>query len=173
MEMSGEDLPVTKIKDIGAIEEPQNKKVKNTRKIIIDGIEFRSTLEGRCYEKLRDAGFDPLYEGEKILLFDGFKPNDQFIIWIPVYKNKKIIGFDRSNNKIQSITYTPDFVFEHNNHKIIIEVKGNPNDAYPNKRKLFFKVMNEISIIDNKKIIFFEPHRLSHMDQIIEIIKSL
>lgn len=150
----------------------ENKKVRNAKIVVTDGITFRSDLEAKCYKKLRDAGFEPMYEAEKFTLLDGFKIENNIQLWLPEYKSKKIIGFGRNTSKIQAITYKPDFMFEHNGYMIVIEVKGHPNDAYPIKRKMFFRILQE-TIEDNQNIVFFEPHNVGQIDKTIEIIKGL
>lgn len=150
----------------------ENKKVRNARIVEVDGITFRSDLEAKCFKRLSEEGLKPRYEEERFILFDGFRLSDSLNLWLPKYKNKRIIGFERNTSKIQSITYKPDFILDYNGWKVIIETKGNPNDAYPIRRKLFFRLLQ--NMVDNgEKVIFFEPHNLEQIDETIEVIKSL
>ena len=152
--------------------EAGNKKVRNVKSVVSDGIKFRSDLEFNCYKRLKEAGFNPEYESTKIPLFEGFRMHDSLEVWLPKYKSKRIIGFERNTSKIQGITYTPDFMFEFGDYKIIIETKGHANDAYPLRRKMFFRLLEDRAQ-RGEKIIFFEPHNIKQIEKTIEVIKSL
>ena len=39
-----------------------------------NNIKFKSRLEVSCYKLLIEAGLNPSYESEKIILWEGFKP---------------------------------------------------------------------------------------------------
>lgn len=147
-------------------------KVRNVKSVVKNGIKFRSELEGRCYSKLVENGFNPDYEAIKFMLFEGFKPEDNLRLYLPKYKAKRIVGFERNTSKVQAISYTPDFVFEHKDYYIVIETKGHPNDAYPLRRKMFFDLLRK-TIARDRVVLFFEPHNLGQIEKTIEIIKSL
>lgn len=110
------------------VEEPKttvNKKVRNATPIIVDGIQFRSKLEGFVHTELKKVGLPAEYESTKFELLPGF-----------YYKNEK---------KSIAITWTPDFVGKN----FIIECKGFANDAFPLKIKLFkWKMLQENTLYD-------------------------
>lgn len=149
----------------------KNKKVKNATEIEVGEIKFRSKLEAECYNALKIAGFNPKYEIEKTTLLEGFYPNENLLIYLPKISKGRVVGFERDSRKVRSTTITPDFTFEHKGCKIIIETKGNPNDAYPNRRKMYFKILNEVA--KNQKVLFFEPRNKKQIEETIKIIQSL
>ena len=87
-------------------------KVKNATKVKIDGITFRSKLEGYCYTKLKEANIKNEYEELTITLIEPFRFNGKYY----------------AGN-----TYTPDFVGDN----FIIECKGFFTDVARIKWKLF------------------------------------
>lgn len=110
----------------------ENRKVKNAHPLEYEGILFKSQLEKMTFITLKEAGFPVEYEPQKIVVFKGFKPTTPFYD-----KNKATRMLKLQMNKLIDITYTPDFMFEYNNHLIIIEAKGFTNDTFPIKKKLF------------------------------------
>ena len=145
----------------------ENKKVKNTRKGEYNGIQFRSHLEIICYKRLIESGFTPEYESQTFILLDKFKLT-RVLFYAPVKGGLKL--YPRG---IMSMTYTPDFYLEHKGYKILFDTKGQPNETYPLKKKLFLKQLEERSIITNEKFIFFEPHNQKQILEAIQIIKQL
>lgn len=96
------------------IVQSENKKVKNARKVPYDGHLFDSKIECLVYQRLKGMGFDfNMKESIELL------PKFQF-----------------GNEKVKAMTMEPDFNLEVQGVKIILEVKGNPNDVYPYKLKL-------------------------------------
>lgn len=92
----------------------ENKKVKNATVNVYEGIKFRSKLETYTYTKLKQAGIQNIeYEQNRYELLPKFQYNEE---------------------NVRAMTYTPDFVI---NGNIIIECKGQPNDAFPLRWKLF------------------------------------
>ena len=97
-----------------------NKKIKNATVKEYDNIKFKSILEVSTYKTLIEYGFKPEYEKHTYVVWTGFIPK------IPFYTKNK---FKRKNHNIEvlsantvrddrpldSITYTPDFVFTYNN----------------------------------------------------------
>ena len=150
----------------------ENKKVKNASKNIVDGIEFKSLLESRTYQKLKDSGFSPEYEHLYFNLMDSFYPYSQcFDRHYDRSLKKKVFGLNRF--KIQAITYTPDFTFTYNDRLIVIECKGKENDVYPIKKKLFRRWMDKYTHLTGVSILYFEVHSLGELEESIEIIRSL
>lgn len=155
--------------------ESDNKKVKNARIHIYDDKKFRSTLELNCYKLLQESGLTFEHEEHKYILMQGFKFTDNVLLY-HTFKprgkdNKKTYGLDCT--KIQDMTYRPDFLVYHKDYIIFIESKGNPNDTYPLKKKLFLNYLLQESNSSGKKYIFFEPRSLRQMKDTIAKIKSL
>lgn len=141
----------------------ENKKIKNAQPLEYEGILFKSKLEKMTFITLKEAGFPVKYEPQKIVVFDGFKPT------VPFYdKNKATRMLALQTKKLVSITYTPDFMFEYNNHLVIIEAKGFTNDTFPIKKKLFRAWLEE-----HPESIYFEIYSKKQLLQAIEIIKEL
>lgn len=90
----------------------KNIKVKNATPTTYDGINFRSKLEVYCYKKLKQNNIDAAYESQTFTLLDKFVYNGE---------------------TVRKMTYTPDFIGK----DFIIECKGQMNDAFPLRWKLF------------------------------------
>lgn len=141
----------------------ENRKVKNAHPLEYEGILFKSQLEKMTFITLKEAGFPVQYEPQKIVIFKGFKPTTPFYD-----KNKATRMLKLQMNKLIDITYTPDFMFEYNNHLIIIEAKGFTNDTFPIKKKLFRAWLES-----HPESIYFEVYSKKQVLQAIEIIKQL
>lgn len=142
-----------------------NKKVLNAKTHLYDGILFKSGLEKAAYIKFRDAGLNPKYEQETILLVEGSVLPPNIEVWIP--SKSKFIG--KKKMKLRDMTYTPDFTFQYKDYKVFVETKGMPNDVYPVKRKLFLEYLGR----QTANILFFEPHSLAQIREIINVLKTL
>jgi hypothetical protein len=141
----------------------ENKKVKNATSLEYDGILFKSKFEKSTYIALKEAGFPVEYEPQKISMWKGFKPT------VPFYdKNNVTRMLKLQMKKMVDITYTPDFMFEHNNHTIIIEAKGFTNDVFPIKKKLFRAWLEK-----HPESVYFEVYSKKQVLQAIEIINNL
>jgi hypothetical protein len=86
--------------------------VRNATPTVIDGIQFKSKLEGYCYKQLKAHNINSSYEPKSYLLLPAFEYNGE---------------------KIRKMTYKPDFVGD----GFIIECKGQANDAFPLRWKIF------------------------------------
>lgn len=115
-----------------------NKKVKNATSVEYDGIKFKSKLELTIYKVLKEKGLNPLYECNKFILQEGFRPSKPY--YLKGICPKTANGYA----KIIQITYTPDFTVEYGDNILFIEAKGKQNDSYPIKRKLFLKYLEYI-----------------------------
>lgn len=140
----------------------ENKKVKNAQCVSYDGIDFKSRLELNCYRKLKDAGFEPSYEPVKYKLLASSKLKVG-TVYAP--RKKELICY----KSYRELSYTPDFEFYHNNVHIYYDAKGKPNDAYPLKKKLFLRYLEEVG----EPYIFFEPHNNAQIEQSIRILHEL
>jgi len=143
----------------------QNKKVRNATVMTYYGITFKSKLELHCYKKLKEANIRFKYEKVKYEIVPGFTfSNDSY----ELFKVKGVRTFDKQRSKIRPISYTPDFVgFYPNTNKVfIIETKGNPNDAFPLRWKLFKKYLEDNDVDAD----LYMPRNQKHINLVIELI---
>ncbi len=139
-------------------------KYKN-KTIIFNNITFKSMLEKRAFELYTEAGFKPVYEPNKYIIWEKHILDNMVNYYKPVKKLMK------NNRKVLlPITYTPDFLFTHNGHQIIVDTKGRPNETYPLKLKMFLKYC---SLSFKMPVHFFEPHSIREIKQTIELINIL
>lgn len=144
--------------------EERNKKIKNASPKEYNGIKFKSVVEVMVYKTLLSAGFEPLYEQRKFVIWEGFNPTVQFY-----NRDKRTRTLKLDDKKLIDITYTPDFTFEYHKTLIIIEAKGFENDVFPIKKKMFRKYLEH----SQQNTIFFEVYTKKQLLQAIEIIKKL
>ena len=140
----------------------ENKKIKNARESVFNGITFKSKLEESFYKTLKAANLDPDYELMKFILIDGFRPT------VPFYNRSKSKVFRLDMSKVRDITYTPDFTLLYNDTLFIIEAKGIENDTYPLKKKLFRRLLESMKV----PCVYFEVHTKRELLEVIDIIKS-
>jgi len=141
-----------------------NKKILGATSLVSGNITFKSKLEVTIYKELLRAGFNPKYEEQKFVIWEGIKPTK------PFYNRDiktKMLKLDMG--KMRDITYTPDFTFKYKKYLIIIEAKGFENDTFPIKKKLFRGLLETMKI----PVIYFEVYTKKQLVQAIEIIKSL
>ena len=142
----------------------ENKKIINASPLEYDGISFKSKLEKMAYQTLKEQGFPVLYEPRKFIIWEGFRPN------VPFYnKDASTRMLKMDSKKVIDISYTPDLMFEYNNHLIIIEMKGFENNTYPLKKKIFRKWLES----NYPNCIYFEIFTKKQLLQAIDIIKKL
>ncbi len=120
-----------------------NKKIKNARITVIDGIKFRSGLEAFTYKLLKESGIKCEYEPYSIELIPPFEYNGA---------------------KIRGATYKPDFVGE----DWIIEVKGFETDAFKIRWKLFKWILSKSE--EQKQFVLFLPKNQQDVRKVIESI---
>ena len=109
----------------------ENRKIKGATPTIVDGVQYRSKLEARCAQILKENNIPFEYEPFKI---------------------EYIPKFEYDGIKYRAAYYTPDFVVD---DKYILEVKGYANDVYRYKKKLvLLKLMqqNRYSFIEIKTL---------------------
>jgi len=144
---------------------PINKKVRNATPLKYHNIEFKSKLEVHCYKALKDANLDFRYEERRYELVPPFTfINNSYELF--KRKGKRTFGLQRNN--IRGITYTPDFVGEYKGQMFIIETKGNPNDAFPIRWKLFKRYL----LKNNINADLYMPRNQKQIDEVVEIIKN-
>ena len=142
----------------------ENKKIINASPLEYDGISFKSKLEKMAYQTLKEQGFPVQYEPKKFIIWEGFRPN------VPFYnKDASTRMLKMDSKKVIDISYTPDLMFEYNNHLIIIEMKGFENNTYPLKKKMFRKWLES----NYPNSTYFEIFTKKQLLQAIDIIKNL
>lgn len=119
-----------------------NKKVRNAKPIIVDGIQFKSTLEGYVYYRLKQLGIDVEYENNRFIILEAFKFQGE---------------------TIRQMTYRPDFV----TNNFIIECKGHKTDAWNVRVKLIKKMLSEQ--YPTKK--YYTVSSMSQFEEIVEELK--
>lgn len=142
--------------------------VKNAKKIIYNGIEFKSKLEYEIYKTIIDNDIHVVYEPEKYTIWSGIKPTIPFYIL-----NKKTKHVELDKKKILDITYTPDLIFYYKNYIIIIEVKpGFCNEVYPYKRKMFRKYLETFYETKGVFPIFSQLGSKKQTEEFLNILKN-
>ena len=78
----------------------ENKKIKGAKISEYNNIKFKSSLECSCYKKLELSGLEFSYESERIVLWEGVKPQS-----VKIYSPRKIKAgkYDR-NLELQTRT---------------------------------------------------------------------
>ena len=118
----------------------ENKKIKNAKITVFEGIEFKSGLEFFTYKHLKENGIDFVYEQHKFVI------HPEFICGFPsIEQNGVQKMFKEHRGKILPITYTPDFsdAAMPLPTEFIIECKGFCNEIFPLKLKLFKKLLTD------------------------------
>ncbi len=121
-----ERLRIPAPQDIAA---PAQEHIRGTRRKVVQGICFRSTLEADCYQLLRlwqDAG-----------LIQGLELQPKFVLQV-AFRSPGI------KRQIQAITYRADFSFTAVKHsrwmigeRVVIEAKGWKTEPFKLRRKMF------------------------------------
>lgn len=138
-------------------------KIRNVTPLIIDGINFKSKLEGYCYQQLKANGIPFRYEQDSFILIDAFSfPNDS---WEKgKEKGKKV--FKKANPTIRAITYKPDFT--NLDDGWIIECKGMMTDTFPIRWKLFKRYIVE----NNLTYDLYMPRNKKQIEETVNLIKE-
>lgn len=103
---------------------PSTEKVRNTRRKLVNGVSFRSTLEADVYQWLC-----LLQKGGQI---SGLEVQPRFVLQAPMrYEGKAV----------RAIIYIADFSFvrQGSGEKVVIDAKGYRMQVYRIKRKLFLE----------------------------------
>lgn len=141
-----------------------NRKIRNATPEQYENIQFKSKIEAMVYRTLIHEGFNPEYESHTYTIWEGFRPT------VPYYTRNKKKESILNLKKLINITYTPDFYMEYKGLKIIIEVKGQVNDVFPYKFKMFRKHIEGMS--DKNNYLIFEVFTKKQLLEFIEIIKD-
>lgn len=122
----------------------ENRKIKGATPTIVDGVQYRSKLEARCAQILKENNISFEYEPFKI---------------------EYIPKFEYDGIKYRAAYYTPDFVVD---DKYILEVKGYANDVYRYKKKLVL-----LKLMQQNKYSFIEIKTLTKLREWIRKYKLL
>ena len=123
-----------------------NKKVINATEVTINGVKYRSKLEARCAQILKENNISFEYEPLKI---------------------EYIPKFEYYGEKYRAAFYTPDFIID---NKYILEIKGWKTDTYRYKKKLvLLKLLNDVNYT---KYRFCEIKTITQLKQWIKQYKD-
>lgn len=139
-----------------------NHKIKNATPKTVNGIKFRSTLEGNVYQYLLDNHIDVSYETQKITIWERYIPFS-----VP-YFDKIGRTFKQVTSAPLAVHYTPDFILHYNNYIIYLEVKGFKNDVAPYKIRLFREWLEYKSIQDNMKYIYAVVYSIKNVKTLLK-----
>ena len=131
-----------------------------SKKKVIDGIEFASSLEAYAYTKLKEEGIEFEYEGKTFEVLPAFKFEATYLASSP---KKKELG-EKTGKAVRAITYTPDFVGD----GWVIETKGfvPSNHSFPLRWKMF------LNLIQGQGIDVYLPKNQSQVNDVIKRIKD-
>ena len=123
-----------------------NKKVINATEVTVNGVKYRSKLEARCAQILKENNISFEYEPLKI---------------------EYIPKFEYYGEKYRAAFYTPDFIVD---NKYILEIKGWKTDTYRYKKKLvLLKLLKDNNYT---KYRFFEIKTITQLRQWINNYKD-
>lgn len=142
-----------------------NKKIRNATVCQEDGINFRSKQERAIYKYLLSVGITPKYEAERFTIWD----RDKFSV--PFY-DKFGKTFIRINRKPTAVHYTPDFIFDIGETKVILEVKGFKNDATPYKIRLFRDYLENRSNLTKEKLCYAVVYSIKDLKILLNDLKN-
>lgn len=142
----------------------KNRQITRSTKVSYKQYKFASKLELYMYKELEKAKIKTLYEGKTFSLVDGFNFENASYEKTRVKKHLH----DRGNKNILPIKYTPDFLDAQEPPRFIIECKGNPNEAFPIRWKLFKRYLMDKNI----KADLFMPRNQKDCLEVIKIIKE-
>jgi len=143
----------------------KSRQITRSTKVKYKGVQFASKLEMHMYKLLCQEKIAVDYEGKTYEIVEGF---DFEAASYEKTKTRKELH-DRGNKKVLPIKYTPDFIDRNDPPRFIIECKGNPNEAFPLRWKLFKKHLMD----ENIKATLFMPRNQKDCSEVIKNIKSL
>lgn len=143
----------------------KNKMITRSTKVEQDGIKFASKLELHMYRLLKKNKIPADYEGNTYTIVDGFDFNMSTFEKTP----KKKVLHEKGYKKILPIKYTPDFIDTNKPARFIIECKGNPNEAFPLRWKLFKKHL----VDTGQSPALFMPRNQKDCEVVIELLKEI
>ncbi len=143
----------------------KNRQITRSQKVKYKGVQFASKLEAYMYKLLCKEKIPVNYEGKTFSLVDGFSFTNAS------YEKTRVKKYlhDRGNKNVLPIKYTPDFLDIQDPPRFIIECKGNPNESFPIRWKLFKRYLIEKNI----KSDLFMPRNQKDCAEVVKIIKEL
>lgn len=144
----------------------ENKKIKNAKKNEYNGINFKSNMECSVYKYLCSIGITPKYELERFTIWDRYK------LSVPFY-DKYGKTFMRITRKPVAIHYTPDFIFNIGDIKVILEVKGYKNDVTPYKIKLFRDYLENKTNDTKEKFCYAIIYSIKNLKFLLDDLQSV
>lgn len=137
----------------------KDKRKIKSRGITIDGIKFKSKLEGHMYVALKEARIEAEYEPISYQIMEGFHfPNKSF----ERQSNGKGDMIDRGGKKVLGMKYTPDFVGD----GFVVECKGFGNDSFPIRWKIFKKYC----VDNNLDVSLYMPRSKKECEKVAKLI---
>ena len=117
------------------------------------------------YKLLKQAKIPVKYEGKTFSLVEGFDFTNAS------YEKTRVKKYlhDRGNKNVLPIKYTPDFLDIQDPPRFIIECKGNPNEAFPIRWKLFKRYL----IKNNIKADLFMPRNQKDCAEVVKILQEI
>jgi hypothetical protein len=146
-----------------AFKKKTDRRLIKSKAMTIDGISFKSRLEGYMYNLLKANKINFIYEGESFELSPSFVFNNDYFARLASGKGDFI---NRGHKKINNMSYKPDFVIKHNGYYAIVETKGLPTEPFNMRMKLFKSTLNQSNI----KCDIFVPQTQSECLKTMEII---
>ena len=143
----------------------RSRQITRSTKVTYKQHKFASKLELYMYKALEKQKIKVLYEGKTFEVVSGF---DFSMSSYEKTKGKKIL-LNKGHKKILPIKYTPDFIDVHDPPRFIIECKGNPNEAFPLRWKLFKKYL----IDNNIDTALFMPRNQKDCDEVVRLLINL
>mgnify|MGYP005696834557 FL=1 len=143
----------------------KRKQITRSTKVTYKGHKFASKLELYMYKALEREKIKVLYEGETYEVVKGFHfPASSY----EKTKGKKILQ-EKGNKNILPIRYTPDFIDFKKPRRFIIECKGNPNEAFPIRWKLFKKHL----VDTGQNPVLFMPRNQKDCEVVVDLLKKI
>ncbi len=143
----------------------RSRQITRSTKVTYKQYKFASKLELYMYKALEKQKIKVLYEGKTFEVVPGFNFSASSY---EKTKGKKILQ-DKGNKNILPIKYTPDFIDIQDPPRFIIECKGNPNEAFPLRWKLFKKHL----IDKNINASLFMPRNQKDCNEVVRLLQLL
>lgn len=146
-----------------AFRKKPDRRLIKSKAITIDGINFKSRLEGFMYNLLKENKINFIYEGESFELSPSFVFDNDYFARLASGKGDFI---NRGHKKVSNMSYKPDFVINHKGYYAIVETKGLPTEPFNMRMKLFKSTLNQ----SNTKCDIFVPQTQTECLKTMEII---
>jgi len=140
----------------------KGKRKINGVKHTVDGLNFKSSLEVRMYEMLKEAGIKNKYEGKEYVILE------PLAYQIECYERTPKRDLElKDKRRILAMKYTPDFVGPDIEHpEFVIETKGFANESFPLRWKMF---KHMITAKGNPPMLF-KPMNIADCRQVVNIL---